>query len=87
MIVIVQVLVAQSQREESLRGQFTQRMIAIPQVAPVGKASAERLADSILSVDLAQQKRSAIAAEMTAREIGLNGPVEMIVEGKRFLSF
>jgi len=62
-------------------------MITIPQVAPVGKASAERLADSIVSVDLAQQKRSAIAAEMTAGEIGLNGPVEMIVKGKRFWSF
>ena len=86
-VVIVQVLVAQSQREESLRGQFTQRMIAIPQVTPIREASAERLADSILSVNLAQQQRSAIAAEMTAGEISLNGPVEMIVKGKRFLSF
>ena len=62
-------------------------MIAIPRVAPVREASAEGLADSIGSVDLAQQKSSAIAAEMTAREIGLHGAVEMIVEGKRFLSF
>jgi hypothetical protein len=62
-------------------------MIAIPQVAPIREASAERLADSILSVDLAQQKRSAIAAEMTAGEIGFNGPVEMIVERKHRLIF
>jgi endonuclease III len=86
-IVIVQVFVAQRQRDQALRQQFPQGMIAIPRVTLVEKASAERLADSIVSVDLAQQKRSAIAAEMTAREIGLNGAVEMIVEEKGLLSF
>jgi Trp operon repressor len=62
-------------------------MIAIPWVTLVKEALAEGLADSILAVDLTQQERAAIAAEVTAREIGLHGPPEMIVEGKHLLSF
>ena len=86
-IVIVQVFVAQGQRDQALRQQFPQGMIAIPRVTLVEEALAEGLADSILAVDLTQQERAAIAAEVTAREIGLHGPPEMIVEGKCFLSF
>ena len=85
-IVIVQVFVAQGQRDQALRQQFPQGMIAIPRVTLVEEALAEGLADSILAVDLTQQERAAIAAEVTAREIGLHGPPEVIVEGKRFLS-
>ena len=75
------------ERDEALRQQFPQGMIAIPRVPLVEEAWAEGLADSILAVDLTQQERASIAAEVTAREIGLHGPLEMVVEGKRFLSF
>ena len=61
-IVIVQVFVAQGQRDQALRQQFPQGMIAIPRVTLVEEALAESLADSILAVDLTQQERAAAIA-------------------------
>jgi hypothetical protein len=72
LLVVVEILVAEGEAEQSLAHHHRQRMFDETLVAGVGKAAGELFAEAQMAVHLARQQRTAVAGEMTTAEIRLH---------------
>jgi hypothetical protein len=68
-VVIIEIFVAQRQRTNALAQQLRQRVFDEDRIAQILKATHQPLDKSQLQIDTAQEQRTSVAAEITARKI------------------
>ena len=81
-LVIVEILVTGGQAQEALGQQFAHGMFGKARVAMIAEAGGEGAGDAQAFVDLTQEEQTAIAAEVSAREVGLDAARAEIIEKK-----
>jgi len=83
--VIVEVFVAQGQREDALREHRLQQMLDAVCSALVGEAAREASEQVDFALGFAQQQRAAVAGNLAARETRLHATRKMCFKCERFL--
>jgi hypothetical protein len=82
---IMEIFVAQSQREDSLPDQLFHRMLDAPGITIVVKAESQALQKTNLLLHFTQQERPAIARDRTGIKAGHDLTTERRGKGKRVL--
>jgi hypothetical protein len=84
-VMIMEIFVAQSQREDSLPDQLFHRMLDAPGITIVVKAESQALQKTNLLLHFTQQERPAIARDRTGIKAGQDLTTERRGKGKRIL--
>jgi hypothetical protein len=84
-VMILEILVAQSQREDSLPNQLFDRMLDARGITIVVKAGGQAWQEAQLLLDFPQQERPAIARDRTGIKAGYDLTTERRRKGKRIL--
>jgi hypothetical protein len=83
---ITEIFIAQGQPVEALIEQLLDAMIDEPLVARIAEAGGQFTAQAQAAIDLAEQKRAAVGAQVAAGKVGLHLAGTQVLEKKRLLA-